>query len=115
MGTTVLESGVPIQAGLHVYAHCLRGTPGGVALLVINTDSAAPRTLTLPTSAERYSFTSSDLQSKTVHLNGKKLGLSGNDELPSLKGVSTAAGDIVFDRGSITFLVLPEAANNACR
>ena len=36
MGTTVLESGIPIQDGLHVYAHCLRGTPGGVALLAIN-------------------------------------------------------------------------------
>jgi hypothetical protein len=31
MGTTVLDSGVPIQKGLHVYAHNLRGTPGGVA------------------------------------------------------------------------------------
>jgi hypothetical protein len=40
MGTTVLESGIPIQMGLHVYAHCLRGTPGGVALLVINNDKA---------------------------------------------------------------------------
>jgi len=27
MSSTVLESGVPIQAGLHVYAHCLRGHP----------------------------------------------------------------------------------------
>ena len=33
MGTTVLEAGVPIQPGLHVYAHSLRGVPGGVALL----------------------------------------------------------------------------------
>jgi hypothetical protein len=27
MGTTVLEAGVPIQSGLHVYAHSLRGVP----------------------------------------------------------------------------------------
>jgi hypothetical protein len=26
MGTTVLESGIPIQSGQHVYAHRLRGT-----------------------------------------------------------------------------------------
>ena len=26
MGTTVLDPGVPIQAGLHVYAHCQRGS-----------------------------------------------------------------------------------------
>src|SRR5450432_1163625 len=34
MGTTVLESGVPIQPGLHVYAHCRREAPDGVTLLV---------------------------------------------------------------------------------
>ena len=39
MGTTVLDSGVPIREGLHVYAHRLRGHPGGVALLVINKQS----------------------------------------------------------------------------
>jgi hypothetical protein len=38
MGTTVLESGVPIRKGLHLYAHSLRGHPGGVALLAINKD-----------------------------------------------------------------------------
>src|SRR4051812_41202141 len=47
MGRTVLESGVPIQAGLHVYAHCHSGTRGGVSLLIINTDSNAPHALTL--------------------------------------------------------------------
>ena len=41
MGTTVLDPGLPIQAGLHVYAHCRRGMPGGVTLLVINTDRGA--------------------------------------------------------------------------
>jgi len=30
MCTTVLDAGVPIHAGLHVYAHCLRGVPGGL-------------------------------------------------------------------------------------
>src|SRR5262249_19197862 len=33
MGMAVLDSGVPIQRGLHVYAHCQRGIPGGVVLL----------------------------------------------------------------------------------
>ena len=37
MGTTVLESGLPIQAGVKVYAHWLRGRGGGVAVLAINT------------------------------------------------------------------------------
>jgi len=38
MGSIVLETGVPIQMGLHVYAHCQRGTPGGVSLLIVNND-----------------------------------------------------------------------------
>jgi hypothetical protein len=38
MGTTVLDTGFANRAGMHVYAHCLRGVPGGVAMLVLNTD-----------------------------------------------------------------------------
>src|SRR4051812_12390477 len=84
MGTTVLESGIPVQAGQHVYAHCLRGTPGGVALLVINNDKAAPRTLSIPLAGERYTISSSDLQNKAVQLNGTELKLGTGDELPVL-------------------------------
>jgi hypothetical protein len=49
MGTTVLDSNVPLQHGLHVYAHCESNHPGGVALLVIQNDADASHTLTLPT------------------------------------------------------------------
>src|SRR5206468_884378 len=44
MGPTVLDSGVPIRAGLHVYAHSLQGSPSRFALLVINTDATSART-----------------------------------------------------------------------
>ena len=37
-GNTVLDPGVPDQAGSLVYAHCQRGMPDGVSLLIINTD-----------------------------------------------------------------------------
>ena len=53
MGTTVLESGIPIQEGLHIYAHCLRGIPGGVALLAINNKRTAPSTIAIPTGGDR--------------------------------------------------------------
>jgi hypothetical protein len=69
MGTTVLDPGVPIRKGLHVYAHNLRGTPGGVALLVINNDRDAARTLRVPTAARRYTLSASPLQSTRVELN----------------------------------------------
>jgi hypothetical protein len=114
MGTTVLDSGVPAQQGLHVYAHCLRGAPGGVALLVINTDQTGQRSLSLPQRGERYTLTSgaADLQSKTVQLNGQPLALG--DTLPSLAGAPAAAGNTTFAPASITFLAFPDAGNAAC-
>ena len=48
MGTTVLDAGIANEAGMHVYAHCLRGVPGGVAVLVLNTDRHNASKLTLP-------------------------------------------------------------------
>jgi hypothetical protein len=114
MGTTVLDSGVPVRAGLHLHAHCLRGTPGGVALLAINTDRAAPVTLSVPTRAVRYTL-SGDLQAKVVQLNGQDLALGPNDELPRLSGGRTAAGEVTFAPATITFLGLPDAANGSCR
>jgi heparanase 1 len=118
MGTTVLESAVPIQAGLHVYAHCLRGRPGGVAVLAINTDKTASRTLPVPTAGERYTLSSSavgNLQEKRVRLNGTELRLGANDDLPTLTGESIAIGNITLAPATITFLAFAEAANTACR
>jgi heparanase len=117
MATTVLDSGVPIQAGLHVYAHCQRGMPGGVALLVINTDKAAARRLMLPLASERYTLASTapDLQTRSVALNGTPLALTPADELPRLDGVQTPSGEVVFAPATITFLAFPEARNSACR
>jgi hypothetical protein len=40
MGTTVLDAGASPSPDLHLYAHCLRNHPGGVALLAINADRA---------------------------------------------------------------------------
>ena len=116
MGATVLESGVPVQAGLHVYAHCLRDMPGGVALLGINTDRTTARTLTLP-AAERYTLSASgeNLQERRVHLNGVELALGTNDELPRFKPEATAEGTISLAPATITFFAIPNAGNPACR
>src|SRR5713226_1927273 len=82
MGTTVLDSGVPIQTGLHVYAHCQRGTPGGVSLLIINTDRNAPHSLMLPTASLRYTLDAASLRDAYVRLNGRPLELDAKDDLP---------------------------------
>jgi heparanase len=115
MGTTVLESGVPIQQGFHVYAHNLRGVAGGVALLAINTDRSAAHELTIPVASERYTLSASDLESKTIMLNGAAIALGRNDELPSLVGVSTPSGTVSLGPATITFFAMPRAGNPACR
>jgi hypothetical protein len=115
MGGIVLDSGVPIQMGLHVYAHCQRGTSDGVSLLIINTDRNAPHSLTLPTTSERYTLDAASLRDTTVRLNGLALRLSAPDDLPRIQGARTAAGTLTFAPATITFLTTPAAGNNACQ
>ena len=115
MGTAVLDTGVPLQSGLHVYAHCQRGTPGGVALLVINTERNAPRALRLPTASVRYTLDAANLLDAHVRLNGHPLALSAADELPTIAGVPAASDTLTFAPATITFLAIPEAGNDACR
>jgi hypothetical protein len=86
MGPTVLDTGVPIQPGLHLYAHCLPGSPGGVSLLAVNNDRSTARTLTLPTAAERYTLDAAPLDSGSVRLNGQPLALGPDNALPKLAG-----------------------------
>ena len=115
MGSVVLDPDVPVQAGLHVYAHCLRGTPGGVSLLILNVDRSAPHALTLPAASERYALDSASLQDTTVRLNGLPLRLGSQDDLPRIAGVRTAAGALMFAPATITFLTMPAAGNKACQ
>jgi len=110
MGGSVLDPGIPLQKGLHVYAHSLRGRPGGVALLVMNHDRLAPRALSLPVPGERYTL-DGPLQGGKVKLNGVELALGPGDALPKLSGSPTLAGAVTFAPATISFLALPEARN----
>lgn len=114
MGTVVLDPGLPAQAGLDVYAHCQRGIPGGVSLLILNLDRTAQHALTLPEAFERYTLDAADLQGSTVRLNGLPLRLGRQDDLPRIRGVGTAAGALTFAPATITFLTMPASGNKAC-
>ncbi len=114
MGETVLDAG-PTRPGLHVYAQCLRGKPGGVGLVAINLDAAAPATLTLPKAGQRYTLTADTPQAGKVRLNGRELDLAPGDRLPTLKGQSSPKGALTLPPASITFVAVPNAANAACR
>jgi hypothetical protein len=115
MGTTVLDAGTSPATSLHLYAQCMRGTPGGVALLAINADKTAAQTIAIPTGADRYTLTSADLMSQTVQLNGAELKLGADDALPRIKGQSTKAGSVTIAPASITFLAFPKAGNESCK
>jgi hypothetical protein len=115
MGATVLDAGTSPSENLHLYAQCLRGKPGGVTLLAINADKAAAQTIAIPTGAERYTLTSSDLLSASVELNGSELKLGAEDALPKLVGQKVHAGQVTFAPASITFLAFPKADNAGCR
>jgi Glycosyl hydrolase family 79, N-terminal domain len=114
MGTTVLDPGVPVQAGFHVYAHCLRGTAGGVVLLVINTDRNAAYSVKIADTSERYTLDAANLQDSTVRLNGTALTPGLEDRIPSMTGIPASAGILTMAPATITFLAVPAAANPAC-
>jgi hypothetical protein len=114
MGTTVLDSGVEIAEGRHVYAHCLRGTPGGVALLVIN-NSRTETAIEVPLESKRYTLSAEPLQSSDVELNGATLNVDDGGDLPAIAGAATTAGSVSFAPGTITFLAIERSGNSACR
>lgn len=114
MGTVALDSGVPIQRGLHVYAHCQRRKSGGVVLLVINNDPGEARELVLPTPSERLTLDATTLQDAAVRLNGTVLRAEAVDQLPQFAGLWTSAGSVSFAPATITFLVVADAKNRNC-
>ncbi len=115
MGRTVLNPGPASPPGVHLYAHCLRGHAGGVALLAINTSRTASESLEVPIASDRYTLSARNLEDKRVDLNGSELRLGANDELPPLAGVPAKSGRVTFAPASITFLAMPDAHNGSCR
>ena len=118
MGTTVLDAGASPAPSLHLYAHCLRGQPGGVALLAINTDQAASHSLELTTAAERYTLSVpsvQNLEDTRIQLNGTELKLGIGDAVPQLASAPTQSGEITFAPATISFLAIPAANNASCR
>jgi hypothetical protein len=100
---------------LHLYAHCLRGQPGGVALLAINKDRTRSQSVGLAVPASRYTLTAADPMDIQIRLNGRDLRLAAQDELPQLQGEQVAAGELDLPPASISFVAIADAANPACR
>ncbi len=107
MGTEVYEAGRGAP-GVYLFAHNRKGQPGGMTLLVINTNKTATP-IHIPSNAEQYTLISKELQDTTVMLNGQKLSLAPNDELPTLKGNPVKAGKVALPATSITFITFADA------
>jgi hypothetical protein len=114
MGSVVLDPGVPIQQGLHVYAHCGRRNPGDVVLLVINNDIQNARELILPNLSERFTLAAASLQDTTVSLNSTALRPEMLDQLPGLAGIPASPGSMMFAPATMTFVVTSGAGNRNC-
>ena len=115
MGSTVLDAGPTTAPALHLYAQCLRGQAGGVAVLAINTDTSSAHNLNMRGPSERYTLSAEHLQDSTVRLNGSELKLGLDDALPQLNGTALNAGEVTLAPDTITFFAVPNANNSACR
>jgi heparanase len=113
MGETVLDTGSQ-QGNLRLYAHCLRGRRGGVALVAINLDQTSSALLDVPLGGQRYTLIAETLLSPSVQLNGRQLAMAG-DRVPQLRPVASPQGSASLPPASITFLAIPSANNRACR
>lgn len=114
MGPMVLDSGIAIREGRHVYAQCSWHKAGAVTLLIINNSRTAATSLAIKGAGLRYTLSADKLDSKIVKLNGKALALGKKDALPPMTGQPIKAGTEKFAPATITFIVLPGANNPAC-
>lgn len=102
MGTKVYDAGT-LTEGVDIFAHNLKNSSKGIAVLIINTLDSA-HVVTIPSSAEQYLLTANELQTKNIKLNGEELQLTPNGELPEVKGKKIKAGEIELPPHSILFL-----------
>ncbi len=106
VGTTVYDTHEPIREGVHLYAHSRKDGKDGYVYILINNSKTEKTSIEVPSQAERYTLSATDLRSKEVLLNGEPLTLEGECILPTLTPIKEEAGVIELDPTTITFLVI---------
>ena len=109
MGATVLHAPSKLTA-FRVYAHCLKGVPGGVALVGVNLGSA-PVPLSFAGAGKAWSLADNGLSA--VRVNGTVPKLGPKDWLPRLDGVAVV-GEATVAPAGVTFVAIPQAGAAAC-
>ncbi|QNI36958.1 hypothetical protein [Edaphobacter albus] len=114
MGTRVLDPDVAPTENLRVFAQCMKGSRGGVSVLVLNLDEKQEQTIQFPLAGELYTLSAPALSSKEVLLNGIALKAAQDGTIPALKGKAVKAGTLRFAPLTISFVTLPDAQNASC-
>lgn len=112
MGSRVLDAG-EIMPRLHLYAHCLRGRPGGVSVLAVNLDPIGRR-IDVGAKSEIYAMTAQTLTSEQVLINGKTPVIEDDGTPRDLRPTRSSGSRISLAPSSITFIAVPEARNSSC-
>lgn len=112
MGTIVLESPIVSLPDVKIYAHCLRRSREGVALLVENFGDV-PRSLALRGHVSGYVITAPSLDSGTVNINGRQPALRASGAFPRIEP-RWLRGAINLPARSISFFAVTGVANPAC-
>lgn len=112
MGTTVLAAPKAPAPEVRVYAHCLRGTDGGVGLVALNTGNS-PQALSVGKQSISWVMTGQPLDTRDVLVNGKAPGIDGKGQLTGLTGVPVQ-GAVKLPGQAIAFIAVRDAHNPAC-
>ena len=113
MGQTVLASPKSPSPAMRLYAHCLSGKPGGVAVMALNTGEAAQR-INLGGKALGWTMTGTPLDTRNVLVNDRQPALDADLKLTGLEGAAIN-GKTTIPGQSVAFFAIPGAANPACR
>lgn len=112
MGQAVLAAPESPSSQLRLYAHCLAGKPGGVALVALNLGDA-PQTVPTRAGATAWVIQAADLDSRAVTVNGQRPGIGNDGGLTGLSGRSLE-GPVAVPGKSIAFVAVPGAGNPVC-
>ncbi len=112
MGPNVLAAPTPTSPDVRIYAQCLRGTLGGVALAVLNL-GATPQRLSPGKGALAYVMTAAGLDDRAVTINGTAPVVNDAGEVAGMNPRAIGS-HMVLPPHSIAYIAVAKAHNPAC-
>jgi heparanase 1 len=112
MGPSVLAAPVATSSDVRIYAQCLRGKPGAVALVALNLGSGS-QSLSPGKDALAYTVTAASLDDRTVLINGVAPSVNDAGDVTELtpRRVTTR---MTLPPQSISFIAVANARNASC-